>query len=152
MNSLHTTTKSNPHSPQLERAQAQQQRPNASKNKEGKKFTKKKKNKKRPDGDFSGGPAVKISPSSAGGAGLIPGRGAKIPHVSQTRNRNIKQKQYWNKFNKDFLKNHTQRERHYQKRKLKANIFDKYRCKNSQLNIRKPNPTTHKRIIHHDEI
>ncbi len=56
------------------------------------------------DGDFSGGPAVKISPSSAGGAGSIPGFGAKIPHASQTRNQNIKQKQYWNKFNKDFKK------------------------------------------------
>ena len=52
MNSLHTTTKSNPHSPQLERAQAQQQRPNASKNKEGKKFTKKKKTKKDQMGTF----------------------------------------------------------------------------------------------------
>ena len=27
------------------------------------------------------------------------------PHASQTRNQNIKQKQYWNKFNKDFKKN-----------------------------------------------
>ena len=50
-------------------------------------------NKQKIDGDFSGGPAVKISPSSAGGAGSIPGRGAKIPHASQTRNQNIKQKQ-----------------------------------------------------------
>ena len=34
--------------------------------------------------------------------GLIPGEGAKIPHASQPENQNIKQKQYCNKFNKDF--------------------------------------------------
>ena len=48
---------------------------------------------------------VKTSPSNAGGVGLIlgiPGRGAKIPHVSRPKNQNIKQKQYCNKFNKDF--------------------------------------------------
>ena len=45
---------------------------------------------------------VKTLPSNAGGAGSIPGRGAKIPHASQPRNQNIKQKQYCNKFNKDF--------------------------------------------------
>ena len=113
MNSPRKTKKSSPRSPQLERACAQQRTPKASKNKERKKFTKKK--KKKTDGDFSGGPAVKISPSSAGGAGSgsIPGQGAKIPHASQTRNQNIKQKQYCNKFNKDLKKKH--RERHYQK-------------------------------------
>ena len=47
---------------------------------------------------------VKTSPSNAGGAGLIPGWGAKIPHASWPKNQNIKQKQYCNKFNKD-LKN-----------------------------------------------
>ena len=30
------------------------------------------------------------------------GRGAKIPHASGPKNQNIKQKQYCNKFNKDF--------------------------------------------------
>ena len=45
---------------------------------------------------------VKTWPSNAGGAGLIPGWGAKIPHASRTKNQNIKQKQYCNKFNKDF--------------------------------------------------
>ena len=45
---------------------------------------------------------VKTSSSDAGGAGSIPGRGAKIPHASQPENQNIKQKQYCNKFNKDF--------------------------------------------------
>ena len=31
--------------------------------------------------NFSGGPVVKTSPSNAGGAGSIPGWGAKIPHT-----------------------------------------------------------------------
>ena len=47
---------------------------------------------------------VKTSPSNAGGAGSIPGRGAKIPHASRPKKQNIKQKQYCNKFNKDFKK------------------------------------------------
>ena len=47
---------------------------------------------------------VKTSPSNAGGAGLIPGQGAKIPHASGPKNQKIKQKQYCNKFNKDFFK------------------------------------------------
>ena len=34
---------------------------------------------------------VKTSPSNAGDAGLIPGRGAKIPHALQTKNQDIKQ-------------------------------------------------------------
>ena len=45
---------------------------------------------------------VKFLPSNAGGVGLIPGRGAKTPHASQPKNQNMKQKQYYNKFNKDF--------------------------------------------------
>ena len=49
-----------------------------------------------------GGPVVKTSPSSAGGEGSIPGWGAKIPHALWPKNQNIKQKQYINKFNKDF--------------------------------------------------
>ena len=49
--------------------------------------------------DFPGGPGVKTSPSNAGGAGLIPGQGVKIPHTSWPKNQNIKQKQYCNKFN-----------------------------------------------------
>ena len=52
--------------------------------------------------DFPGGPVVKTSPSSVGGAGSIAGQGAKIPHASRPKNQIIKQKQYCNKFNKDF--------------------------------------------------
>ena len=57
-------------------------------------------------GDFSGCPVVKTLSYNAGSAGSISGRGAEIPHASrpETRpeNQNIKQKQYCNKFNKDF--------------------------------------------------
>ena len=33
-------------------------------------------------GDFLGGPVVKTSSSNAGGEGLIPGQGARVPHAS----------------------------------------------------------------------
>ena len=56
--------------------------------------------------DFPDGPVVKTLPSSAGGTGFIPGPGAKFPHASQPKTKNkkhiLKQKQYCNKFNKDF--------------------------------------------------
>ena len=42
---------------------------------------------------------VKISPSSAKGEDSIPDRGGKIPHASWSKNQNIRQKQYCNKFN-----------------------------------------------------
>ena len=45
---------------------------------------------------------VKTSPSNAGGAGSIPGQGAKIPHALGPKKQNVRQKQYCNKFNKDF--------------------------------------------------
>ena len=45
---------------------------------------------------------VKTSPFSAEGACLVPDQGAKIPQASQPKNQNIKQKQYCNKFKKDF--------------------------------------------------
>ena len=55
-------------------------------------------------GDFPGGPVVKTSPSNVEGMGSIPGQGAKIPCASQpqTRTEHKQQKQYCNKFNKDF--------------------------------------------------
>ena len=52
--------------------------------------------------DYPGGPVVKTSPSKAEGEGSIPGGVAKIPHASRPKKQNIKQKQYCNKFNKDF--------------------------------------------------
>ena len=53
-------------------------------------------------GDFPGGPGVTTSPSNTEHAGSISGWGAKIPHASESKNQNIQQKQYCNKFNKDF--------------------------------------------------
>ena len=53
-------------------------------------------------GDFPDGPVLKTSPFNSGGVGSIPGGGTKMPHASQPKNQNIKQKQYCNKFNKDF--------------------------------------------------
>ena len=52
-------------------------------------------------------PVVKISPSSAWGVYSIPGQGAKIPHAprppkKRKKKRNVKWKQYCNKFNEDF--------------------------------------------------
>ena len=58
--------------------------------------------KKKLSWEFPGGPVVKISPSSAGGAGLISGWEAKIPHALRPKKQNVKQKQCCNKFNKDF--------------------------------------------------
>ena len=46
---------------------------------------------------------VKMSPSNLGVAGLIPDQGIKIPRASWPKSQNIKQKQYYNKVNKDFL-------------------------------------------------
>ena len=40
--------------------------------------------------DFPGGPAVKSSPSNAGGVGSIPGQGANIQHALGPKNHNIK--------------------------------------------------------------
>ena len=45
---------------------------------------------------------VKTAPSNAGDASSIPGQGAEIPHASWSKNQNIKQTRYCNKFNKDF--------------------------------------------------
>ena len=81
---------------------------------------------KRYPRDFPGGPVVKTWPSNAGGAGSIPGRGAKIPHASRPRNQNIKQKQYCNKFNKDF-KNGPHQKKNLKKKKTKNKKHDPYR-------------------------
>ena len=58
--------------------------------------------------EFAGGPVFRTPPSyTYGGVGSIPGRGTKIPHDSRPKKKkpqNIKQKQYWSKFNEK-LKN-----------------------------------------------
>ena len=69
--------------------------------------------------DFPGSPVTKTSPSNAGGVDSIPGRGARIPHALWPKNQNIKQKQYCNKFNKDF-KNGL----HQKKKIFKKTIFE----------------------------
>ena len=52
--------------------------------------------------DFPDGSTVQTLPSIAAGAGSIPVSGAKISHALLPKDQNIKQKQYWNIFNKDF--------------------------------------------------
>ena len=52
--------------------------------------------------DFPGSPVVKTLPYNAEGVGSMPGQGVKIPHASEPKNQNIKQKQNCSKFNKDF--------------------------------------------------
>ena len=47
--------------------------------------------------DFSGGPVVKISLSSLGGVGSMPGLGTKTSRVMQHIQQNKKQKHYYNK-------------------------------------------------------
>ena len=56
--------------------------------------------KARTPRDFPNGPVHEILPFHTGSTGLIPGRGAKIPHASWPENQNIEQKQYCNKFKK----------------------------------------------------
>ena len=53
--------------------------------------------------NLPGGPLVKTLPSNAGDTGLNPGWGAKIPAGLGAKNpKHKKQKQYCNKFKKDF--------------------------------------------------
>ena len=49
---------------------------------------------RRAAGGFPGGPVCETWPSVVGGAGLIPGRRAKIPHAQRPENQNMKQKRY----------------------------------------------------------
>ena len=67
---------------------------------------------------------VKTSPSNAGGACSIPGRGAKIPHASRPKNQNVKQRQYCNKFNKDFKNRRHQKSL---KKKKRSKLIHRYR-------------------------
>ena len=72
----------------------------------------------RVQGDFPGSPVVKTSPSNVGGAGLIAGRGAKIPHASRPKNQNVKQKQCCNKFNKDLKNGPHQKKKIFKKKNV----------------------------------
>ena len=53
-------------------------------------------------GDFPEGPVVKTSPSNAKGEGSVPDWEAKTLHASSPKTQSVKQKQYCNKFSKDF--------------------------------------------------
>ena len=53
-------------------------------------------------GAFPGGLILRISPSTAGSAGSIPGWGSKILYASPLKLQKLKQEQYCNRFNKDF--------------------------------------------------
>ena len=60
------------------------------------------------------------SPSNAGGVGSIPCWGTKMPCDLWPQNQNIRQKQYCNRFNKDFKMIHIQKNLKEQKtRKMK---------------------------------
>ena len=63
---------------------------------------------------------VKTSLSNAGGVGLIPGCGAKIPHASWPGSQNIKWRQCCGKFKKDFKKKMV----HIKKKNLKKKKVD----------------------------
>ena len=53
--------------------------------------------------DFPGGSEIKTLPSNAEGAGLIAiGIRSHMPHSQKKKSVNTKQRQYCNKFNKDF--------------------------------------------------
>ena len=65
---------------------------------------------------------VKTSPSSAGGSGSIPDWQAKIPCALRPKSRNIKQRQYCNKFNKDYKYGPHQRKKKKEK-KIAENLI-----------------------------
>ena len=84
----------------------QHQRPStAEREKESCEMIKRKKERKKHRlwGDFPGAPAVETYLAfHCWHVGSIPGRGAKMPRTWQPNTQNMKQKQYCNKFTKDF--------------------------------------------------
>ena len=58
---------------------------------------------------------VQTSPSKAGGAGSILDWEAKSPHAFQPKTQNTKQKQYYNKFNKDSKNDPHQKKKNLEK-------------------------------------
>ena len=65
---------------------------------------------------------LRTSPSRAEGAGSIPGQGPKIPHALQSKNQNVNQKQYCNKFKKDF-KNGPHKKKFFFKAIIRASML-----------------------------
>ena len=78
--------------------------------------------------DLPGGPVVRNLPSSAEVVGPIPDWGTRMPHASQPKTKNIEQKQYYNKFNKDF-KNSP----HLKKKILKIKKYSQREKKNNTV-------------------
>ena len=66
-------------------------------------------------------PVVKASSSNVVGVGSSPGQRTKIPHASW-RKQNIKQKQRFNKFRKDFQLIHMKK--HLKKKKKTSNVLE----------------------------
>ena len=56
-------------------------------------------------------PVVEAPPCTAAGANSIPGQGVKIPHALWPKSQNMKEKQYCNKFNKDFFNGPNQKKK-----------------------------------------
>ena len=72
---------------------------------------------------------VKLPPSNAGVAGSIPGSGAEIPPATWPKIQNIKQKQYCNKFSKDFSNSpHQKKKKKNLKKKTKPKNNDNVVC------------------------
>ena len=67
--------------------------------------------------DFPCSLVVRLHLLMHGGEGSIPGPEAKIPLASRSKNQNIKQKQYYKKFNKGFLKGPHQKRKERKKEK-----------------------------------
>ena len=60
--------------------------------------------------DFPDGPVVEVLPFNEERVGSIFCQRVKVPHASWPKNQNTKQKQYCNKFNKDFTRWSTSKE------------------------------------------
>ena len=82
---------------------------------------------------------VKNPPSIAGDMSLGPSQRAKIPHAPGPKNKNIKQKQYCNKFNKDFKNGpHQKKKKKFKKGKGDPDFQKRWRNKRKNLSHRLP--------------
>ena len=83
--------------------------------------------------DFPGGPVVETLPSKTECMGSIPDWGTKIPHASWPTNRNRKQKQYCNKFDKDLKIKKKWADHGFLQRQARATGTNKWRGWDSSL-------------------
>ena len=89
--------------------------------------------------DFPGGPVVGTSPSNTRDVGSIPGRGTNIPHASQPHSktkRNIKQKQYCDKLNKDFKMFHIKKKKKNLKKNTKNSSLESHCPGKKHINVK----------------